>query len=117
MFAMSIVHAVLIFLLIGVMSALAYWKRSAYLKYADADREPDTMGRASLKALGVLAAVPAAAIVSYLLGTLTASLVYATERVPGPFWDIIGLVLLAGGVPLVLFVIAREVIFAIGKVN
>lgn len=117
MFAMSIVHAVLFFLLIAAWSITVAAKRAAIARYAPtaAPRKPVTMKRASFLALGALAAVPAAGVVSYLLGTLSANLLYGAGRLPEQFWENLGLVLLVGGVPLVLFIIAREIIFAIGK--
>ena len=114
---MLVVHSVLIFLFIGAMSVTMYHKRQAIVRYGSPGSGPRTMTmkRASGLALGVLAAAPAAAVVSVLLGALTSNIVRAATRLPAEFWQTLGTILLAGGIPLAIFIIAREIIFAIGK--
>lgn len=117
MFVLSIVHAVLFFLLIAALSVTVAMQRAAVKQHAshNENRRGITMKRASFLALGVLVAVPAAGVFSYLLGTLSANIMYGAGRLPSQFWETLGLVLLAGGVPLILFIVVREIIFAIGR--
>lgn len=119
MFVLSIIQAVLIFALIAAWSVTTAQKRIAIARFGPGETVPETMTmkRASLRALVVLAAVPAAAIVSFLLGTLSANIAFGASRLPAEFWETYGTVLLAGIVPLGLFIAAREIIFAIGKVR
>lgn len=110
MFALSIVHGTLFFVLLaGIAVAIGVRRR-----ILAANPVTFTMKRASKLALGVLAAVPAAGFISYFLGVFSARVVYSMFDAPGMFWEVIGLFLLATGVPLVLFIASREVIYFIG---
>lgn len=110
MFALSIVHAVLWFLLIaGIVTAVGARRRINATTAKDIN-----MKRASKMALGVLAAAPLAGLISFLLGTYTSRMFYALLDAPGIFWETLGTFSLAVGIPLVLFIVAREVIFALG---
>lgn len=110
MFALSIVHGALFFVLIAGLAVLITLRRRIMSPTA----ETFSMKRASKLALGVLAAIPAAGLISYFLGVFSARVVYSMFDAPAIFWETIGLFLLATGVPLALFIAAREVIYLIG---
>lgn len=110
MFALSIVHAALFFVLIAGLAVLVAARRRVHATAA----QTITMKRASKMAFGVLLATPLAVLISFLLGTFTSRTFYAMLDAPRIFWESIGTFALAVGVPLILFIAAREVIFAIG---
>lgn len=110
MFALSIVHAALWFLAIAGIAVIVAARR----RITAPTVKNVNMKQASKLALGVLAATPLAGLISFSLGTYSSRMVYALDDVPAIFWEGIGTFALAVSIPLVLFIVAREVIFALG---